>query len=174
MEAGAEGAAGDYLGIAMKQENRLVAELFRYLAPFCDTTKELYICVDGFAAQSAVGAGRLRDPVLPDLWFSLVGQEAPTFIEAKILDENNRAMLMQSQLTSWRTTGRGSYKPHFWIAGNREFNRFYFWSHSDFLVRLDPSRARSITATFRIPDQTLEFDHIAKLALHVLREAKGR
>ncbi len=67
----------------MKQEHRLVAELYRFIGPFINTTKDIYVSLDGQAADTAVLAGRFKDAALPDLWFTLVGATAPTLIEAK-------------------------------------------------------------------------------------------
>ena len=68
----------------MKQEHRLVAEVYRYLAPFIDTTKDIYLGLDGQAALTASTAGRFVDPNLPDLWFTLLGRPVPCRIEAKL------------------------------------------------------------------------------------------
>ncbi len=155
----------------MKQENRLVAELYRFIAPFIDTKKEVYVSLDGQAADTAVLAGRLMDAALPDLWFSLVGAKSPTFIEAKIIEDNGGAMLMQRQLTAWRSSGTGAYKPQYWVAANRLFNRFYFWTHVDFMPILDDSQAKSKTLTLRPPSSRLEFKDVSEVALHVLRQA---
>jgi hypothetical protein len=37
----------------MKQEQRLVAGVYRFLAPFVDITKPIYISLDGQAAEMA-------------------------------------------------------------------------------------------------------------------------
>jgi hypothetical protein len=155
----------------MKQEHRLVAELYRFIAPYIDTTKDIYVSLDGQAADTAVVAGRFKDAAIPDLWFSLVGAASPTRIEAKIIEDNGGALLMQSRLSAWRTAGAGAYKPQFWVASNRSFNKFYFWTHGEFLPSLDNSKAQSNTLTLRPPESRREFNHISELALHVLRKA---
>lgn len=155
----------------MKQEHRLVAELYRFIAPFIDTTKDIYVSLDGQAADTAVLAGRLRDAALPDLWFSFVGATTPTFIEAKIIEDTGGALLMQSQLKAWCSVGTGAYKPQYWVAANRSFNKFYFWSHAEFLPILDKSKAKSKTLTLRPPSSRMEFNHASELALHVLRQS---
>lgn len=155
----------------MKQEHRLVAEVYRYIAPFIDTMKDIYVSLDGQAADTAVLAGRFKDAALPDLWFSLVGTNTPTLIEAKVIEDTGGALLMQSQLAAWRTIGTGAYKPQYWVAANRSFNKFYFWSHAEFLPILDRSKAKSNTLTLRPPSSRLEFKHVSELALHVLRQA---
>ena len=60
----------------MKQESRFVAELYRYLAPFIDTARELYVSLDGMAARQGVLGGHFTDPDVPDLWFYLVLNQA--------------------------------------------------------------------------------------------------
>lgn len=152
----------------MKQEHRLVAEIYRFVAPFIDTTKEIYLSLDGQAAKTAVGAGRFTDSDIPDLWFTFVGSESPTRIEAKILDKG-AALLMQSQILAWRSKGTGSYKPESWIAANREFNQFYFWHHSAFVPSLDRCGATRKTHTLSAPKERLAFSSIPELALHILR-----
>jgi hypothetical protein len=152
----------------MKQEHRLVAEIYRFVAPFIDTTKEIYLSLDGQAAKTAAGAGRFTDPDIPDLWFTLVGASAPTRMEAKILDKG-AALLMQSQICAWRSTGSGSYKPSGWVAANREFTEFYYWPHSAFVSSLDRCAAARKTHTLSAPKDRLAFSSIAELALHVLR-----
>lgn len=153
----------------MKQENRLVAELYRYLAPFVDTTKDIYVCLDGQAADNGVSKGRLIDAVLPDLFFSLVGAKHTTLIEAKIIDDTGGVLLMQSQLSSWRSTGTGAYKPQYWVASNRGFSAFFVWPHADFLPSLDKSVAKGTTLTLRPPATKLAFASVPELALYVLR-----
>ena len=153
---------------AMKQEHRLVAEIYRFVAPFIDTTKEIYLSLDGQAARTAVGAGRFTDPDIPDLWFTLVGATQPTRIEAKILD-NGAALLMKTQIIAWRTNGMGAYKPAAWAAANRDFNQFYYWSHLAFMPSLDRCGARRKTHTLAAPRARLSFSSISELALHILR-----
>lgn len=155
----------------MKQEHRLVAELYRFLAPFIDTTKDIFVSLDGQAASTATKAGRFSDAALPDLWFTLQGAETRTLIEAKIIENEGKALLMQSQLVAWRSTGSGAYKPRCWVAANRSFDRFYFWEHEHFLPILDKSKAKTKTLTLYPPPERVEFLSIPQLALHVLREA---
>lgn len=155
----------------MKQENRLVAELYRYLAPFIDTTKDIYICLDGQAAEIGVLNGTLIDPVLPDMFFYFVGQSQPTLMEAKIIEESGHALLMQSQLSSWRTTGTGKYKPKYWFASNRAFSEFYLWTHEEFLHSLDNSKALGKTLKIKSPVLTLKFKNIVELAIYIIKNA---
>ena len=155
----------------MKQEHRLVAELYRYLAPFIDVNRDIYLSLDGQAAKTAVAAGRFEDSGIPDLWFTLLGQEDPVRIEAKVIENEGGALLMRSQLVAWRTAGTGSYKPRYWVAANRSFNEFYFWSHQEFLPSLDSSAATANTLILRPPRTRISFPSVPQLALHVLREA---
>lgn len=152
----------------MKQEHRLVAEIYRFVAPFIDTTKEIYLSLDGQAARTAVGAGRFADPDIPDLWFTLVGACEPTRIEAKILD-NGAALLMQSQILAWRSAGPGAYKPEAWVAANREFTEFYYWPHSSFVPSLDRCSAARNTHKLVAPKDRSIFTTIPELALQILR-----
>ena len=154
----------------MKQEHRLVAEIYRFIAPFIDTTQEIYLSLDGQAAKTAVGAGRFTDPDIPDLWFTLVGSKRPTRLEAKILDKG-AALLMQSQILAWRSSGTGAYKPASWVAANREFNEFYIWPHTAFSPSLDRCTAARKTHKLAAPKDRLVFSSIPELALHILRGA---
>lgn len=100
----------------MKQEHKLVAELYRYLAPFINIDRHFFVSLDGQAAMSGVEKGTFSDSTVPDLWFTLVGATEPTLIEAKTIDTNGRALLMKSQLQAWRSNGNGSHKPIFgWL-----------------------------------------------------------
>lgn len=155
----------------MKQEHKLVAELYRYIAPFINTENDVYISLDGQAAMVGVNNGAFMDSTVPDLWFTFVGSITPTLVEAKTIDTNGRTLLMQSQLQAWRTNGSGAHKPMFWVAVNREFNHFYFWKHDDFLARLDNTRAAGNTVTLLPPEEREEFTSLSALALYLLRQA---
>lgn len=154
----------------MKQEHRLVAEIYRYIAPFIDTIKEIYLSLDGQAAKTAVVAGWIIDADIPDLWFTLVGASQPTKTEAKILDRGE-ALLMRSQILAWRSKGNGSYKPASWVSTNREFNQFYFWPHSAYIASLDRCAETLPTHTLAAPKDRLFFPSVPELALHILRGA---
>ena len=154
----------------MKQEHKLVAELYRYLAPFIDTEHDVFISLDGQAAMTGVNKGTFLDSTVPDLWFTLVAATATTLVEAKTIDTNGRALLMQSQLQAWRSNGTGAHKPAFWVATNRAFDRFYFWSHAEFLPILDNTAATGNTVTLLPPKSKKEFLNVSALALHILRQ----
>jgi len=157
----------------MKQEQRLVAEIYRYLAPFIDTAREIYVSLDGQAARTAVGAGRFTDPDIPDLWFTLMGSADPIRLEAKVLDQGV-ALLMQSQILAWRSSGPGAYKPQAWVASNREFSEFYYWTHETFLLSLDKCSAARKTHTLVAPRRRLVFSNMPELVLHILRAGSDR
>lgn len=154
----------------MKQEHRLVAEVYRYLAPFIDTTREIYLSLDGQAAKTAVGTGRFTDPDIPDLWFTLVGASQPSRIEAKILDKG-AALLMRSQIVAWRSAGSGAYKPDAWVAADREFREFYFWPHAVFAPSLSRCSANRKTHVLAAPKDRVAFNSIPELVLYLLRWA---
>lgn len=154
----------------MKQEHKLVAELYRYLAPFINIDHDVFVSLDGQAALSGVEKGTFSDRTVPDLWFTLVGATEPTLIEAKTIDTNGRALLMQSQLQAWRSSGNGSHKPIYWVGTNRTFDKFFFWSHGEFLPILDTTAARANTVTLLPPQSRKEFSSVSALALHVLRQ----
>jgi hypothetical protein len=152
----------------MKQEHRLVAEVYRWLAPFVDATRDVYLSPDGQAAKTAVAAGRFVDPDIPDLWFTLVGATSPTHVEAKVLEDNGRVLLMQSQIRAWRASGTGAYKPHYWVATNRRFDEFFCWPHATF-EGLHSTTAAGATAQLSAPSDRARFHSVAELALHILR-----
>jgi len=77
---------------------------------------------------------------------------------------------MQSQLRSWRSDGSGAHKPAYWVATNRAFDRFFFWSHNEFLPVLDNTKATGNTLTLLPPQTKREFSSVSALALHTLRQ----
>jgi len=156
----------------MKQEQKLVAETYRYLAPFIDTSKELYLSLDGQAALVGVGRGHFIDGTIPDLWFTVIGHTQPVLIEAKAMDKKGRLLLMQSQLKAWRTNGPGKHRPEFWIAASNSFDAFYFWRHEDFVSVLDACRNNQATVTLALPKKHQQFKTINQLALTVLCSAQ--
>ena len=155
----------------MKQESRFVAELYRYLAPFIDATSPLYLSLDGIAAQKGVRDGEFIDPDVPDLWFTLAGSPRLTLLEAKVLHADRTVTVNQGQLTAWRSSGLGQHRPTAWVAADEPFRAFFFWTHADFLARLDASNATVPYPKFRLPDVRTEFTEVRQLALHVLRSA---
>ena len=156
--------------VGMKQEQRLVAEVYRFIAPFVDTTKNIYVSLDGQAAEMGVQQGLFTHPTIPDLWFHFIGASTPTLIEAKVVHDN-RFLVMQSQLQSWRSGGAGAHPPQSWIATTKSFDRFFLWSHNDILPRLDATRARTATVPIRLPDTYSQFTHANELALAIIRNA---
>ena len=154
----------------MKQEIRFVAEVYRYLRPFIDSSKEVYLCLDGQAAERGVQEGLFTDATIPDLWFTLIGDEAPTRIEAKVIGRNGRLLVMQSQLQAWRTGGHGRHLPHSWIACNESFTRYFIWTHEDFRERMDATNATGLTVSLLPPTILQEYANIEELALYLLRQ----
>jgi len=160
----------------MKQENRFVAQLFHYLAPFVDLNKNLFICVDGEAARNHAGTSPSapEDRDVPDLWFSLLGQDSPIGIEAKVI-EGNSISVRQGQLRAWRTDGGGKHKPTFWVATNPELTNFYCWHQADMQRRLDASKSSVENVKLSLADTrpAYQADSVAKLALFILAKAIG-
>lgn len=155
----------------MKQEQRLVAELYRYLAPFIDTSKDVFVSLDGQAALMGVKDGQFVDGAIPDLWFTIVGRAQSTRIEAKALDPKGYALLMQGQLQAWRTSGTGGHKPDCWVAVGHSFDAFYLWEHRDFLATMDRSENRQKTVPLSPPASRQAFGTVIELALAVLHRA---
>ncbi len=160
----------------MKQENRFVAQLFHFLAPFVDMEKDLFICVDGGAAthHAQLESSVLQDPDVPDLWFSLVGRGRPVGIEAKVI-ENDSISVRQGQLQAWKTGGGGAYQPDFWVATNRDVSEFYAWHHDKLRARLDDTK--STVNNVKLSLANYEPDHqsnnLAQLGLFILTESNG-
>lgn len=158
----------------MKQENRFVAQLFHYLAPFVDAQRDLFICVDGGAAK--YHAGREGSPIvdadIPDLWLALVGKSECFGIEAKIL-ENRSISVRQGQLRAWRSDGTGHYRPRFWVASNRTLSEFYCWKHTSLVHCLDRSRSKSCNVSLSIAGCVADFAStgLPELALYILTNA---
>jgi len=157
----------------MKQENRFVGQLFHFLAPFINMEKDLLICADGAAAarHSSTKESCLVDSDLPDLWLTFCGNSKPTGIEAKI-DERNLISIRQAQLKAWRSGGKGSYQPTFWVATNKELTEFFCWHHSTLRPRPDSTRNTVDNVSLSIrdypPDQ--HSVNIAEFALFILTQ----
>jgi hypothetical protein len=155
----------------VKQENRFVAQLFHYLAPFVDMERPLFICVDGAAAMKhSSGAGAsLADPNVPDLWLAFCGHSEHTGIEAKILDKG-AISIRQGQLVAWRSSGNGAYRPRFWVATNRDISKFSCWQHTSMVRRLDSTASTVANVSLSLAEYPA--DHISKsiaeLALYIL------
>ncbi|HWB06277.1 MAG TPA: hypothetical protein VG796_24855 [Verrucomicrobiales bacterium] len=154
----------------MKQEQRLVAEVYRFIAPFVDTEKDLYVSLDGQAAEIGMQQGLFQHRTIPDLWFTFVGATKATLLEAKIIHEE-RVLLMQSQLRDWKSDGSGTHRPNAWIAAAKPFDRFYLWTHAEFLPRLDAARGKTPTVSIRIPETLRVFQSASQLALQIIRDA---
>lgn len=158
----------------MKQENRFVAQLFHFLAPFVDMSKDLFICVDGGAAKHHAGqdGAALLDPNVPDLWFTLVGTDTAFGIEAKVVEDGSISV-RQGQMRAWKTDGVGAYQPRFWVATNRELSEFYCWHHAEIRRRLDESSSSvdNVKLSLSKYPPTHKGSNLAELALFILANA---
>lgn len=158
----------------MKQENRFVAQLFHYIAPFVDTQQDLFICMDGGAAKHHAGreGSPIVDPDIPDLWLALVGKSECFGIEAKILD-NRSISVRQSQLRAWRSDGTGHYRPRFWVTSNRTLTEFHCWRHSSLIGCLDRTKNKAANVSLSLSRYPADFTSsgLPELALHILRHA---
>ena len=152
----------------MRQEHRFVADLYRYLAPFIDTARPIYLSLDGEAAKKGVTERVFDDADVPDLWCTLIGEAHPLLIEAKITD-GKCITVGRGQLVSWRTNGAGRHKPVAWVAANHSLDRFYSWHHVEFLAILDACTSQRKYPKVRIPPSAKAFDDIRLLALELLR-----
>jgi hypothetical protein len=155
----------------MKQENRFVAELFHYLSPFIDRGQKVFVCVDGGAATHHAGreGAALSEPDVPDLWFTFVGQAHACGIEAKVLD-GNCISFRRGQLQAWRSIGSGKYCPKFWVATDRDLERFFCWRHATMLPRLDSTTNTVKDVNLSIAKYPPDFQtsNLAELALYIL------
>ena len=160
----------------MKQENRFVAQLFHYLAPFVDMERDLLICVDGGATtrHSAGEDARLLDSNVPDLWLAFCGQPEYIGIEAKVLGGNSIS-IRQGQLQAWRSHGTGAYRPRFWVATNRDLTEFFCWHHATMLPRLDDTTNSSPNVSLSLTEYPADHSShsIAELALYILTQHQG-
>jgi hypothetical protein len=155
----------------MKQENRFVAQLFHYLAPFVDMERPLFICVDGAAASKHASGedARLIDANVPDLWLAFCGHSEHTGIEAKVLDKGSIS-IRQSQLVAWRSGGTGAYVPRFWVTTDRDIKEFQCWKQASMLPRLDSTKSTVDNVSLSLSQYPPEHrsKSIAELALYIL------
>src|SRR5438270_2454272 len=114
----------------MKQEHRFVADLYRYLAPFVDREKTIYVSLDGEAAKKGVSEKLFNDSDVPDLWFHFVGCGSTVLLEAKILNINGAITIGRGQMTAWKSNGCGQHKPSGWVAADQKLKKFYYWPHA--------------------------------------------
>jgi hypothetical protein len=157
----------------MKQEYGFVAKLYRYLAPFIDERKDIYLILDGEAAMRGVVEKRFEDSVVPDLWFTLIGDKDETLIEAKIIGKDRRVTINQGQLNAWKSGGSGNHQPSTWVAASLDLQKFYYWRHDVFCrERLDECDSEGKYPKILPPDEKVEFDDIRELALHIIRKAR--
>jgi hypothetical protein len=151
----------------MRQEHRFVADLYRYISPFIDTAKPIYLSLDGEAAKKGVSEKHFDDAGVPDMWFTLIGATGSTLVEAKIV-EGGKITIGQSQLSAWRSAGHGRHKPSAWVAANDSLDKFYYWRHDDYLRLLDACTSQKKYPKIAMPTSTKEFNDIRLLALELL------
>ena len=157
------------LNAEISQEHRFVAEVYRFLAPFVDTTSEIYLSLDGIAAEGGRKQGKFEDARVPDLWFTIIGASAPTLIEAKVA-KNDVVTLGQSQLAAWKKSGSGKHIPEAWIAVDKGFKTFFYWDHESFEDILETITSNKDYVQISIPPGRVSFSDVAALALHILRQ----
>lgn len=158
----------------MRQENRFVAQLFHFLAPFVDYERDLLICVDGGAATHHAGriGSVIVDPDIPDIWCAFVGKPGFTGIEAKTL-AGNCISVRQGQLRAWRTGGKGHYRPAFWVSCNSDVSQFSCWHHTSIVKRLDSTTSTTQNVSLSVAKFPPDFSStkLAELALYLLTHA---
>ena len=158
----------------MKQENRFVAQLFHFLAPFVDYERDLLICVDGGAAthHAKRTESAIVDPDIPDIWCAFVGKAGFTGIEAKTIAANSISV-RQGQLRAWRTVGKGHYRPSFWVATDSQLTEFHCWHHSSMVKRLDTTKSTVDNVSLSMSKYPADFTtgKLAELALYLLAHA---
>ena len=152
----------------MKQEHRFVAELYRYLAPFIDTAKPLFLSLDGEAAKKGVTEKHFQDASIPDLLFTVFGRTESMLVEAKII-EAGKITIGRNQLKAWCSIGPGRHKPSAWVAANVSLDTFYYWRHDQFLELLDACTSQTEYPKLRLPKSARDFRDIRLLALELLR-----
>jgi hypothetical protein len=158
--------------IVMKQEHRFVADIYHYLVPFMDTRRPIYVSLDGEAAERGVRERLFVDRYVPDLWFFFPGSSEPVLVEAKIMNPDGSITINQGQLCAWRKKGKGEHKPIAWVASNEDLSEFYYWSHADFLEKLDRYKSRLEYPRIWPPKNGYSFADVRGLALHILRNLR--
>lgn len=153
----------------MKREHFLVAELYRHLATFVDADREIYLSLDGIAAQSGVREQLFKDPNVPDLCFTLLdGREVA--IEVKIL-HGKRISAGRSQYEAWFASGTGAHKPTGWVVADEALTSFFYWSHDEMVKQRTepPRRSERRYVAIPVPTTTSMFPSVRHLALHIVR-----
>jgi hypothetical protein len=156
----------------MKQEHRFVAQLFAYLAPFVDEQKDIFLSLDGVAAQRGVREMRFQDSIVPDVWLTLVDGRA-LHVEAKIISSPVGFSVGKDQHKAWFGTATGAHLPTGWVVADENLSSFYYWSHAD--VRHQPTRPITRGRYYAVTAPSLEpmFASVRGLALHILASAGG-
>jgi hypothetical protein len=118
----------------MKQEHRFVAQLFGYLAPFVNEKEQIFLSLDGEAAKKGVRESHFKDPIVPDLWLTLLDGRALR-IEAKVVSWEKGFTIGASQRRAWFGGGSGAHKPTGWAVTNTALDEFYYWPHKRIVRR---------------------------------------
>ena len=154
----------------MKQENRFVAQLYGYLAPFVNADARVHLALDGEAAKRGVTEKLFHDPNVPDMWFTLVDGRT-LHLEAKLMSWKNGFSVGTAQLRAWLDPGNGKHKPTGWVLAREDRDdAFYYWPHKTIatcaVLKHQPKY-------WKIEAPTMEpvFSSVRELALHILRTA---
>lgn len=153
----------------MKREHFLVAELYRHLATFVNADREIYLSLDGVAAQRGVREQLFKDSNVPDLCFTLLdGREVA--IEVKIL-HGRRIGAGRGQYEAWFVSGTGAHKPTGWVVADEKLTSFFYWSHAEMVKQRteSPSRSERKSVAILVPTTTSMFPSVRHLALHIVR-----
>jgi hypothetical protein len=155
----------------MRQEHRLVAELYGHLAAFVDPDRPIYLSLDGAAAEKGVREGLFKDPDVPDLFFALIdGTEIA--IEVKITD-GKRFSAGRDQFSAWFQPGAGAHKPTGWVVADEKLTSFFYWSHTQVVAQRTspPKPSENRYVQIPMPATTSMFPSIRHVALHILQGA---
>jgi hypothetical protein len=153
----------------VKQEHRVVAELYGYMAAFVDPDRPIYLSLDGVAAERGVKEGLFKDPDVPDMVFTLVdGREVA--IEVKIL-YGKRIGTGLGQYNAWFGSGAGAHKPTGWVVADEKLSSFFYWSHGEMVKQrtTPPGASEKKSVKIPVPTTTPMFPSLRHLALHVVR-----
>jgi hypothetical protein len=154
---------------SVKREHFLVAELYRHLAAFVDADREIYLSLDGVAAQKGVREKLFTDPDVPDLCFTFLdGRDAA--IEVKILT-GRRIGAGRGQYDAWFGGGAGAHKPTGWVVADEKLSQFFYWSHADMVKHRTkpPSPSERRYVHISLPTTRPMFHSVRHLALHIVR-----
>jgi hypothetical protein len=157
----------------MKQEHRFVAQLFGYLAPFVDESRQLFLSLDGEAAKKGVREKHFQDSIVPDVWLTLLDGRALR-LEAKIMSWPHGFSVGSAQHKAWFGAGDGAHKPTGWVVAGEALEDFYYWPHESIATQpAKPTNRKGEYYAIRAPTMTPMFRSVRTLALHILSAATG-